>query len=86
MAKAKADLSEFYRLARPKRPPCRIGFILTQLPEEESAQLQAACEQDKGIINTGAIRQWLAARRHDVSIAAITNHRSATCTCGTDDE
>lgn len=75
------DLSEFYKLSRPAKPPCRIGFAATQLQKQEAAQLEAACKADKGIINSGAIRQWLKGRGHDVSIPAITSHRQGVCTC-----
>jgi len=80
-SKVKADLSEFFRLAQPARPPCRIGFALTQLVEQEAINLTAACKADKGIINSGAIRKWLADRGHDVSVSAITNHRNGVCSC-----
>jgi hypothetical protein len=85
MAQATPDLTEFYKLARPKKPPCQIGHIKTLLPKKEAGELQAACEVDKGIINTGAIREWLAARDHEVSVAAITNHRQSNCSCGRKD-
>lgn len=75
------DLSEFFRLARPKRPPCAVGFVLDQLGEEEAAQLTAACAVDAGIINAGAIVQWLKTRGHDVNQQRIVNHRRGTCTC-----
>lgn len=81
MAKASVDLSEFYRLARPKRPPCRVGFVAEQLNPDERDQLLAALEVDKGIINTGAIREWLKARGHDVSVPGVTTHRQKACTC-----
>jgi hypothetical protein len=80
--KPKVDLAEFYRLAEPRKPPCRIGFILTQLDAEAAAQLFAACNIDRGIINTGAIRKWLASRGYETSVPAITNHRIGTCNCG----
>lgn len=87
MAKsAKADLSEFFKYAQPKKPPCKVGFVIGQLPEEEAKQLQAACDQDRNLINTGAIREWLEHRDFEVSVPAITNHRSGTCTCGDGDE
>lgn len=82
---AKPDLSEFFKLSRPAKPPCRIAYAMGQLDKGEAAQLDAACKTDKGIINTGAIRQWLKARGHDVSIPAITSHRQGVCTCGEED-
>lgn len=78
----KPDLSEFFKLSRPKRPPCRVGFVASQLPEEEADQLQAACATDAGIINAGAIQQWIVSRGHDVSVPGITAHRQGRCTCG----
>lgn len=82
MAKtAKADLSEFFKYAQPKKPPCKVGFVIDQLGGEEAQQLQAACEQDRNLINTGAIKRWLESRGFDISVPAITNHRSGTCTC-----
>lgn len=80
-SKSQPDLTEFYKLARPKKKKCHIRFVMDQLKDEEIVQLQAACEADPGIINTGAIRDWLAQRGHKVSIPAITNHRRETCTC-----
>lgn len=81
MGKTQPDLSEFFKLARPKRPPCAVGFVLTQLPADEAAQLEAACGQDSGIINAGAIVLWLKARGHDVSQQRVVNHRLGKCSC-----
>lgn len=86
MAQASVDLSEFYKLSRPKRPPCRVGFILGELAPDERAKLAAALATDKGIINTGAIREWLKLRKQEVSVPALTTHRQQTCTCYDDDE
>lgn len=81
MPKAQPDLSEFFRLAKPKRPPCAIGFVLDQLGEPEAGQLKAACEVDAGIINAGAIVKWLRIRGHEISQQRVVNHRRGTCTC-----
>lgn len=83
MADKKPDLSEFFKHSRPKKPPCKIGFLIDQqeLSPEEVEQLQAACDQDKGLITGGAIQKWLAERGHDTSIPAITAHRTKVCTC-----
>lgn len=81
MSKPQIDLSEFFRLSRPKKKPCAIGFILPRLADTEQQQLQAACAQDNGIITSGAIQQWLTARNHEVSISAIVSHRKKVCTC-----
>ncbi|MFA5052977.1 MAG: hypothetical protein WC565_02895 [Parcubacteria group bacterium] len=75
------DLSEFFKLARPKKPPCRVGFAITQLKPAERTQLNAALATDSGIINAGAIREWLRLRGQDVSNSAILSHRQGSCTC-----
>jgi hypothetical protein len=75
------DLSEFFKLARPKKPPCQVGFFGGQLKPGEKAQLDAALGTDKGIINAGAIREWFHIRGHEVTIMAVVNHRQGTCTC-----
>ena len=79
---ANVDLSEFYRLSRPRRPPCRIGHVLEQLKPAERAQLTAALDTDKGLITASAIGEWLAKRDHEgVSINVISNHRRGVCSC-----
>lgn len=83
--KREPDLTEFYKLAAPKKKLCQIGYVLKQLEAAEVEQLQAACDQDPGIINTGAIQKWLAQRGHKVSVPAITGHRRETCTCNTEE-
>lgn len=80
-SKTKVDLSEFYKLSRPKKPPCRIGFALEQFDGGERVQLEAALGSDVGIITNSAIQQWLAARQQEVSISALVSHRKGTCTC-----
>lgn len=75
------DLSEFFQLSRPRKPPCQVGHARSQIGPSERAQLDAACDADKGIITAGAIQQWLKARKQMVSIPAITNHRKGNCTC-----
>jgi hypothetical protein len=75
------DLSEFFKLSRPKKPPCRVGFAATQLKPAQRTQLEAACGTDTGIITTGAIVQWLANHGHEVNAPAVTSHRRNTCTC-----
>ena len=81
----KPDLSEFFQLARPKRPPCQIDVIRQQIKDaDELAALDAALGTDKGIITAGAIQQWLKARGHSTSTVAISNHRRGTCRCGDD--
>lgn len=82
----KPDLSEFYKLSKPKKPPCQIGLILSgeitpHLDPSERGQLEAALETDHGIITGGAILAWLKERGHDTNTNRISNHRRGVCTC-----
>jgi len=78
----KPDLSEFFKLSRPKRPPCQIGHALAALKDAaERDALEAACKTDPGIITNSAIRDWLLVRKHDVSVNRIVSHRKGSCTC-----
>lgn len=86
MSKSSPDLTEFFKLSKPKRPPCQIGLILSgqvspKLKPEEAEQLTAACAADKGVITGGAIAEWLKQRDHEVSVNRISNHRRGVCTC-----
>lgn len=81
MSKTNPDLSEFFKLAQPKRPPCQVGYAMSQLSKEEAAQLDAACKTDSGLINAGAIVKWLDSRGHTVSQQRVVNHRLGKCTC-----
>lgn len=81
MGKSNPDLSEFYKLAKPKRPPCHVGHAIERLSAPEVDQLAAACAVDSGIINTGAIVEWLKRRGHVVSVSRVTAHRKGTCSC-----
>ena len=76
------DLSEFYKLSRPKKPPCQIGFIKAQLPPKEADQLEAAIKTDRAIITAAAIVDWLKARGHDCNSTRVSNHARGVCTCG----
>lgn len=83
---ASPDLTEFYKLSKPKKPPCQIGLILSgeitpKLSGEETEQLKAALKADSGIITAGAIEGWLKARGHDTNSVRISNHRRGTCSC-----
>ena len=87
MANEKPDLSEFYKLSKPKKPPCQIGLILSgeitpELSAPERKQLDAALETDSGIITATAIVGWLAARDHETNTNRVSNHRRGACTCG----
>lgn len=79
----KPDLSEFFKLSKPKRRPCALGFAREQLKPDEQVQLDAALAVDSGIITAGAIQAWLAVRKHEVSVGAVVSHRKGTCTCQT---
>ena len=75
------DLSEFLAASKPKKKKCQVGAAAEQLSETERAQLSAACATDLGTITTAAVRDWLAARGHVASVAAITYHRRMACAC-----
>lgn len=77
----KPDLTEFFKLSRPKRPPCQVAFALGRLGDEEQAAFAAACKHDPGVITNAALQGWLSARKSDVSIGRIVSHRKGTCTC-----
>ena len=84
-AKPKVDLTEFFKLSRPKKRPCAVAFAASQLEtDEERDQLTAALETDQGIITSGAVQQWLAGRKQDVTVSAVVSHRKRTCTCADD--
>lgn len=78
------DLSEFFKLSRPKRRPCPLGFALSSLEDVETEQLTAALAMDVGIITAAAIVEWLKPRGHTVTFAAVTNHRKGVCSCHDD--
>lgn len=79
--KPQVDLSEFFRLSRPKKPPCKVGWARGQLVESERAQLDAACATDKGLITAQAVVEWLAKRGHEVNTSAVVAHRAEKCSC-----
>lgn len=80
MSKA-PDLSEFYKLSRPKKPPCQIGFIKTQLAPSDAEKLEAAVKTDRGIITAAAIVEWLKEKGHDCNTSRVSNHARGVCTC-----
>lgn len=86
-SKSAPDLSEFYRLSKPKSPPCQIGLILRgevtpKLGPAEVGRLQAALDTDGGIITASAVVKWLADRGHDSNTNRVSNHRRDVCNCG----
>lgn len=83
MTKAVAgpNLSEFFKLSRPRRKPCSVGFALGQLDDVEREQLIAALATDNGIITAAAIQQWLGHRDHTTTASAVTSHRKRVCSC-----
>lgn len=82
MADSQPDLTEFFKLSRPKRPPCRVGHARAQLKPEDVESLDAALATDKGLITASAIIEWLKGRgQGDVSVSAVSTHRKGACTC-----
>lgn len=80
------DLTEFYKLSKPRKPPCQLRLILEgeitpKLSADEGDQLRAACEADRGIITSAAIQAWLAAKGHEINVNRISNHRRGVCDC-----
>jgi hypothetical protein len=75
------DLSEFFRLSRPRRKPCAVAAALEQLSADEREKLEAANAHDQGIITNAAIRDWLKARSIIVNDAQVRVHRTGTCAC-----
>lgn len=75
------DLSEFFRYSRPKKKPCAVGFAREQLTKTEQEALDAAIADERGLITSAAIRQWIQQRGHEVNDAAVTAHRRKVCSC-----
>lgn len=83
---SKPDLTEFYKLSSPKKPPCQIRLILAGelspgLKAEETEQLAAACAADKNIVTGSAIVEWLKARGIETNVNRVSNHRRGVCDC-----
>ena len=84
------DLSEFYKLSRPKKPPCKVGFARQQLTKAQREKFDAAVRVDQGIITNDAIVQWLASYGHETTVSAVVVHRKTVngtattgkCSCG----
>lgn len=79
------DLSEFFKLSRPKKKPCSVGWARSQLSQAEQAQLDAAIGTDQGIITNQAVVDWLGKRGHVTTVSATVNHRKRVCSCAQED-
>lgn len=76
------DLSEFYKLSKPKKPPCQVGNVLMNLEGQEAEEFAAALATDNNVITNSAISAWL--KQHgqgDVNTQRISVHRRKACTC-----
>lgn len=84
--KKSVDLSEFYKLSRPRTPPCRLAPVLAQLSDDERAQWEGAVEADGNVITNQALALWL--ERHvkgaSVNWQNCLSHRVHKCTCFSD--
>lgn len=89
MPDTQPDLSEFYRLSKPKKPPCKIGVVLEKLARsKEKTQLISALATDNSIITGKAIQEWIEARSEkleiqglDINSGNVRSHREGKCTC-----
>lgn len=83
MSEASPDLSEFFKLSRPKKKPCVIGFAIAEkkIKGKEVEQLAAACDTDPNFITASSIVQWLAGRGVEANVSAVVAHRKKTCSC-----
>lgn len=83
MTKAKVDLTEFFKLSRPKSPPCKLGPVLAQLSEEEHEQYGAAEQADSNVITNQALALWLErhVEGHNVNWQNCLAHRTRKCGC-----
>lgn len=76
------DLSEFEQLANPKQIKCKVAIAREELTGDDLTNFEGALSTDKGIINSGAIEKWLAARGIKATAVSIANHRNGKCSCG----
>jgi hypothetical protein len=77
-----ADLTEFLKLSKPKRPRCALTDIHERLSEQDHAAFQAALATDQGVITNTAIAQWLESRGiEDVHPQRVLSHRKRNCSC-----
>jgi hypothetical protein len=80
------DLSEFYRLSKPKKPPCKLGLLLSpagKLSPQERVNLHAALATDNSIVTSKAIIERLEELKVKLEINTnnIVSHRGRKCTC-----
>lgn len=75
------DLSEFFKLSKPKKKPCTVGFALSQMAPADRQKLTAALAVDQGIITNGAIVEWVTSRKQETNVSAVVSHRKGSCTC-----
>ena len=81
---AAPDLSEFFKYSRPKRPPCKVGYALTQLKSSKDRALAlAALATDSNLITPSAVTTWFEKRGIDTitSTGSVIAHRKKKCTC-----
>lgn len=83
MSTSKPDLSEFYKLSRPDKPPCKVGAALDQLEDlTDRENCEAALDAGKDVITASAITKWFETRDITfVTFPAVASHRAKTCTC-----
>lgn len=86
MTENTVDLSEFFKLSRPKSPPCKLGPVLAQLKPAERKQYEAAEATDQNIITNQALALWLERHvtGHGVNWQNCTRHRNKQCKCYVD--
>ena len=78
------DLGEFFKHSAPKKRPCTIGHILSELDGEPAEQLEAALATNKHLITAGGIVKWCHARDYDyVNTQHVVQHRNEKCSCYT---
>jgi hypothetical protein len=79
------DLSEFTRLAQPKRPPCKVAAALAKLEPADREKVEAALAAVDEV-TPGAITLWLEAKGVEDAprYGFVKSHRKGTCRCGDD--
>lgn len=87
MAVQEVDLTEFFKLSRPKSPPCKLASVLAQLNKAQREQWEAACAADVNVITNQALALWLErkVKGHTVNWQNCLAHRSRKCSCHDDE-